>query len=77
MRQTKGNVVSQDNKFMITRRISVQRDNKKNVLLTVAMLTTMGNIGNIGNTRATRGNIIIIIASWRKHPGGQKKQKQQ
>ena len=55
---------------MIMEEICVQRDNKKNVLLTVAMLAvTNAVINNTGNMVAT-GNIIILIASWRKHPGG-------
>ena len=56
-------VMSQENRFMITERMHVQRDNKKNVLLTVAMLAvTNAVINNIGNMVAT-GNIIMLIAS--------------
>ena len=46
---------------MVIKSINVHRDNKKNVLLTGVILTTMGNIGN---KMATTGNIIILIASW-------------
>ena len=59
----KSNVVSQENRIMIIEEIYVQRDNKKNVLLTVAMLAvTNAVINNIGNMVAT-GNIIMLIAS--------------
>ena len=45
---------------MIIEEMYVQRDNKKNVLLTIVVLAAMGNIGNI---KATTGNIITLIAS--------------
>ena len=48
---------------MIIEEIYVQRDNKKNVLLTVAMLAvTNAVINSIGNMVAT-GNTIMLIAS--------------
>ena len=60
---------------MIMEEIYVQRDNKKNVLLTVAMLAvTNAVINNIGNMVAT-GNIIILIASKRKTPRGWRRAK--
>ena len=62
MRQTKSDNESQENILMIRRRINVRRDNKRNVILTLAMMATMGNIGNIGNNEAITVNIIIIAS---------------
>ena len=64
---------------MIIEEIYVQRDNKKNVLLTVVMLAVdnavdnavINSTGNMGTT----GNIIILIASKRKTPRGWRRAK--
>ena len=62
LRQTKSDNVSQENILMIIRRICVRWDNKRNVILTLAMMATMGNMGNIGNNAAITVNIIIVAS---------------